>query len=46
MITRTLSFLLISIVLTACSVFDPEANLKVKSNYGRRPRCTWMVVVI
>ena len=28
MITRTLSFLLISIVLTACSVFDPEANLK------------------
>ena len=28
MITRTLSFLLISIVLTACSIFDPEANLK------------------
>ena len=28
MITRTLSFLLVSIVLTACSVFDPEANLK------------------
>ena len=28
MITRTLSFLLISIVLTACSVFDPDANLK------------------
>ena len=28
MITRTLSFLLISVVLTACSLFDPEANLK------------------
>ena len=28
MITRTLSFLLISTILTACSVFDPEANLK------------------
>lgn len=28
MITRTLGFLLFSILLTACSVFDPEANLK------------------
>jgi outer membrane protein assembly factor BamD len=28
MITRTLSFLLICVVLTACSLFDPDANLK------------------
>ncbi len=28
MITRTLSFLLISILVTACSLFDTEANLK------------------
>jgi len=28
MITRTFSFLLIATLLTACTLFDPEANLK------------------